>query len=76
MYIPLDFSNIVLWFTMTSMILLITLEFTSNYYGRTNLQIDRKRLQNVTIIVFTFFLISLALTAVNIIVTPYYEPLI
>ncbi len=67
MYIPINFSNIGLWLTMSSIILLITLELTSNYYGSTNIEIDRKKLQNVAIAVFVLFLFSIISTALNVI---------
>ena len=70
MQIPLNFSNISFWLTITIIILLITLELTSPHYGQTNLQIDRKKLQNATIAVFVFFMISIAITTLNILLRP------
>lgn len=67
MNFPLDFWNISLWLAITSAILLITSEMLSQYYGRVNIRIDRKRLRNVSLTVSILFLVTVAVRIVTII---------
>ena len=67
---PLTFWDISLWLAVTAIILLITSELTSPYYGKTNLLINKKRLRNVSIIVSTLFLITVAIRIATIIISP------
>ena len=68
--IPLGFWDISLWLAVTAIILLITSELISPYYGKTNLLINKKRLRNVSIIVSTLFLITVAIRIATIIISP------
>lgn len=70
MSFPLSFWDISLWLAITAIILLITSELISPYYGKTNLLINKKRLRNVTIIVSTLFLITVAIRIATIIISP------
>ena len=70
MNFPLSFWDISLWLAVTAIILLITSELISPYYGKTNLLINKKRLQNVALTVSTLFLITVAIRIATIITTP------
>ena len=67
---PLSFWDISLWLAITAIILLITSELISPYYGKTNLLINKKRLRNVAIIVSTLFLITVAIRIATVIISP------
>jgi len=67
MSFPLSFWDISLWLAVTAIILLITSELISPYYGKTNLLINKKRLRNVALIMSTLFLITVALRIYGII---------
>jgi hypothetical protein len=67
MSFPLSFWDISLWLAVTAIILLITSELISPYYGKTNLLINRKRLRNVALVMSTLFLITVALRIYGII---------
>ncbi len=49
MQIPLTFWDISLWLAVTAIILLITAELISPYYGQTNLLINKKKLKNAAL---------------------------
>ena len=70
MQFPLSFWDISLWLAVTSIILLITSELISPYYGKTNLLINKKRLRNVALTVSTLFLITVAIRIATIIINP------
>jgi hypothetical protein len=67
---PLGFWDISLWLAVTAIILLITSELISPYYGKTNLLINKKRLRNVAITVSTLFLTTVAIRIATIIISP------
>jgi hypothetical protein len=67
---PLTFWDISLWLAITAIVLLITSELISPYYGKTNLLINKKRLRNVALTVSTLFLITLAIRIATIIISP------
>ena len=70
MNFPLSFWDINLWLAVTAIILLITSELISPYYGKTNLLINKKRLRNVALTVSTLFLITVAIRIITIIISP------
>ena len=70
MNFPLGFWDINIWLAVTAIILLITSELISPYYGKTNLLINKKRLRNVSIIVSTLFHITVAIRIATIITSP------
>jgi hypothetical protein len=70
MRFPLSFWDISLWLAITAIILLITSELISPYYGKTNLLINKKKLRNVALTVSTLFLATVAIRIVNIIISP------
>jgi len=70
MNFPLSFWDISLWLAVTAIILLITSELISSYYGKTNLLINKRRIRNVSIIVSALFLITVAIRIATIIINP------
>jgi cytosine/uracil/thiamine/allantoin permease len=70
MQIPLTFWDISLWLAVTAIILLITAELISPYYGQTNLLIDKKKLKNAALITAILFLITVAIRIYGIITAP------
>ena len=70
MTFPLGLWDISLWLAITAVILLITSEMLSPYYGKVNIRIDRKKLKNVALAVSILFLITVAIKIINLILTP------
>ena len=70
MNFPLSFRDISLWLAVTAIILLITSELTSPYYGKTNLSINKKRLKNTALTMGILFLITVAIRIYEIITSP------
>jgi hypothetical protein len=69
MRFPLNFWDISLWLAITAIILLITAELTSPYYGQTNLLINKKKLKNTALIIGILFLITVGIRIYGIITT-------
>jgi hypothetical protein len=69
MQIPLTFWDISLWLAVTAIILLITAELISPYYGQTNLLVNKKKLKNIALITAILFLITVAIRIYGIITT-------
>jgi hypothetical protein len=69
MYFPLSFWDVSLWLAFTAIILLITSELISPYYGRTNILINKKRLRNVALTMSILFLITVAIRIYEIIIS-------
>ena len=61
MNFPLSFWDISLWLAETAIILLITSELISPYYGKTNILINRKRLRQTALTIGILFLITVAI---------------
>jgi len=70
MNFPLSFWDISLWLAVTAIILLITSELTSPYYGKTNLLINKKRLKNVALTIGVLFLITVVIRIYEITTSP------
>ena len=70
MSFPLNFWDISLWLAINAIILLITSEMLSPSYGKISVQIDRKRLRNVALIVSILFIVTVAITIINRVLTP------
>jgi hypothetical protein len=70
MQIPLGFWDVSLWLAVTAIILLITAELISPYYGQTNLRINKKKLKNVALVLGILFLITVAIRIYGIITAP------
>jgi len=58
MQFPLSFWDISLWLAVTAIILLVTSELISPYYGKTNIIIDKKRLRTVSLIFGLLFMFT------------------
>lgn len=61
MQFPLTFTDISLWLAITAIILLITSELISPYYGRTNLPINKGRLRTTALIMGILFMLTVAI---------------
>jgi hypothetical protein len=66
---PLSFWDISLWLAITAIILLITSELISPYYGKTRLLINKKRLKNAALAMSILFLVTVAIRIYGIIIT-------
>jgi len=66
MTFPLGFWDISLWLAVTAIILLITSEMISPYYGKINIYINKKRLKNTALAVSIAFLFTVAVRIINI----------
>jgi hypothetical protein len=69
MNFPLSFWDISLWLAITAIILLITSELISPYYGKTRMLINKKRLKNAALAMSILFLITVAIRIYGIIIT-------
>jgi len=67
---PLGFSDLSLWTAVVAIILLITSELLSPYYGRTGIMINRRRLRLVALIVALIFLGTVAYRVYQIVISP------
>jgi len=61
MQLPLSFFDITLWLAITAIILLVTAELISLYYGKLNLLIEKNRLRLISILVGIAFILSVIL---------------
>jgi len=66
MTFPLGFWDISLWLAVTAIILLITSEMLSPYYGKINIYINKKRLKNTALAVSMAFLFTVGVRIINI----------
>lgn len=66
MVFPLNLAEINLLLAVVSIVLLVTSELLSPYYGAENLKINRKRLRNTSIVMSTSFLVTMAIRVVGI----------
>jgi len=64
---PLSFWDISLWLAVTAIILLVTSELISPYYGKTNLLINKKRLRHTALTIGILFMITVAIRIYGII---------
>jgi hypothetical protein len=69
MTFPLRTDDVSLLFAVTALILLVTSELLSPYYGKINVKINRKRLRNAAIFFSIMFLATVALKVANIILS-------
>ncbi len=63
----IDLWDISLLLAVTAIILLITSEMLSPYYGRVHVLISKKRLKNVAIVISTLFLGTVTIRVVGIV---------
>jgi len=69
MTFPLDFWQISLLIAITAIILLITSEMLSPYYGKVNIPINKKRLKQTSIAFSVIFLGTVALRIIEILLS-------
>lgn len=67
---PLTFSDADLLFALGAIILLITAELASSYYGLTNLTINKKKLRNAAFVTGAIFLVTVAFRIFGIVAAP------
>jgi hypothetical protein len=67
---PLTSSDASLLLAIGAIILLITAELSSPYYGRMNLNINRKKIKNAALATGMLFLITAAIEVINVITAP------
>jgi hypothetical protein len=70
MQFPLGFWDISLLLAITAIILLVTSELLSPYYGKTGIQINKKRLKNTALAFSILFLTTVAIRIISIIIAP------
>jgi len=70
MSFPLSFWDISLWLAITAVILLITSELLSPYYGKTDIRISKKKLRNVAFAVSILFLATIVIRIISIVLIP------
>ena len=66
---PLGFTDVSLLFVVGSIVLLITAELSSSYYGQTNLTINRQKLKNAAYATGIIFLITAIVRLITIILS-------
>jgi hypothetical protein len=67
---PIGFWDLSLWTAVVAIILLVTSELLSPYYGKTGIMINRHRLRLVALLVAFLFLGTVAYRVYQIIITP------
>ena len=60
MEFPVGFWDLSLWLAVAAIILLVTSELLSPYYGRTGILLNRRRLRMVAIMIAFLFLVTVA----------------
>jgi hypothetical protein len=69
MQFPLELWDISLLLAVVAIILLITSEILSNYYGKISIHINRKRLRNSALAFSVLFLATVAIKIAGIIIS-------
>jgi len=67
MSFPLGLWDISVWLAITSVMLLITSEMLSPYYGRISIYINKRRLRNAALTVSLLFLATVAIKIISIV---------
>jgi hypothetical protein len=62
---PLSLIDVTLFFGINAVILLVTTELSSSLYGPTDSSVDKKRLENVSIVTGVLLLISVTATIIT-----------
>jgi hypothetical protein len=70
MLLPIGFWDLSLWTAIIAIILLVTSELLSPYYGRTGMVINRRRLRIVALVVALIFLSTVAYRVYQIVIKP------
>ena len=61
MIYPLSFWDLSLWLAVTAIILLVTSELLSPYYGRTSIILNKKRLRMVALSLGILFMLTVVI---------------
>lgn len=69
MALLLEFNDIIIWITSTSLILLATTEIINTYFGQTGFVIEKDRLKKVTYLMMILFLLTIMIKIYEIIVS-------
>jgi len=69
MQFPLSFLDISLWLAITTIILLITSEIISPYYGKTAILVQKRRLRIVALTVGLIFIFTVFIRIYQIIIS-------
>lgn len=64
MSFPLGFDDFTLWLAITSIVLLITSELLSPYYGKIHVRVNKKKLRNVALATSLLFLVTVIIRVV------------
>ena len=70
MTFPLGLWDLSLWLAITAIILLTTSAMLSPHYGKVNIRINKKRLQNAALAVSILFLLTVAIKIIDTIINP------
>ncbi len=62
---PISFTDVSLMFAIGAIVLLITAELSSVYYGQTKIILSTKKIQRVAVVVMFLFLISVAIRLIT-----------
>jgi len=68
MQFPLELMDIILWLVITAIILLITSEIISPYYGKTAVIIEKRRLRKIALIVGLVFIFTVFIQIYDILI--------
>jgi hypothetical protein len=63
---PLIFADVCLLFAVGAIVLLLTVEFSSPYYGQIKLSMNRRRMKNLAYVTGIVFLITVGITIIQI----------
>lgn len=61
MQIPLSLLDITIWLAIAGIVLIITSEIISPYYGKTSILIKKQRLRNIALILGLAFILTVIL---------------
>jgi hypothetical protein len=70
MAFPLNLEDISLLLAVESIVLLVTSELLSPYYGAANLRINKKRLRSASIVMSASFLVTVVIRIAGILLNP------
>jgi len=69
MQFPLDLLDVSLWLAFMGVILLITSEIISPYYGKTPILIEKRRLRKIALIVGSIFIFTVLIQVYSIMIS-------
>ncbi len=70
MIFPLSFWDISLLLAITAIVMLISSEMLSTYYGKVSVFINKRKLKNAATVVSTLFLATVAIRILGIVLSP------